>query len=111
MIDPLEAVAAAGWAIAVLVGVLAKIRSQRNHLDEGTVAAVRRAVQEEVRPVHDIADRVEHEIAVLRQEIGFTQARTEFQADQLRTVGGKVDKVAEQVRSLLGVTEHPPTGD
>jgi len=119
MPDPTIAAEAAGWIAFFIVGVYATVKrraAQPGTLDEATIEAVRQAVHGEVAPIHKIVDTTQHDLAVLRLEVGRAQAHSEYTADQLRehkedvsrrlgdmgeALDRRVSKLDERVRAII----------
>ena len=88
MTDPSTAAAAAGWVVAVIVMVIQGLRAKKpDQLDD-----IRAVVHAEVAPVMLSVDRTEHEIGVLKQEIGHATAHSEITADNVRKLRDEMDE-------------------
>ena len=75
------------------------------------VEQIRASVAAEIRPVLKTVARTEHELAVLRQEIGYNQAHSEVTATRLTEHISLVDRKFDDVYRQLAEREDAASSD
>ena len=106
MTDPAAIVTVTGWVATLAVLLVAKIRrSEPSDLND-----IRDVIRAEIKPVYNIVDATEHEMAVLRKEIG--EAISSAQTANTRVteledrLAGRIAEMGEAVERRAAALEE-----